>query len=483
MSVRRAWVILSALSLILLMQNTDLSPAPPLADSAAVNDGMTPGNGFQSGWTEITAPVHPPGVAGSMMTYDPEEGVFVLFGGSVGHPINETWIFDPGTLAWMEVRPSVSPPARADGMLVYDRAARAIVLFGGWYETPGDNYKRWNDTWAFYVVNRTWIERHPSSSPPPRSDAAVAYDDNEGTILLFGGFDGSTYLGDVWSYSFENNTWVSRSSGRMPSPRADGRMVYDPQGRDFFLFSGNDYSDPSFKFHHLADMWRYRWIENSWTQIFPDTLPMPRTYAVFDHDPMFGELLMTGGYGNRTVLGDIWSFNTTRLVWRNITTPGGPSPRIAAVGGFDPVRGILVLFGGGDDSSVKSDTWVFRYPPPLVGDIFISNPTPIAGDPIHFVSDVRGGSGSMREVAWDFGDGQTASGPSVVHAFAAPGLYSIRFRAQDERGAELDRTMNISVGFLFQFWLDISLMGLLVTGTFASVMLMIRWYRRRNSSS
>ena len=481
MSVRRACVILFTFGLLLVMQNTVLLPAQPNVVSASVNGGMTPGNRFQSGWTEITAPVHPPGVAGSMMTYDAEESMFVLFGGSVGHPINETWIFDPGTLEWTEVHPSVSPPARADGMLVYNRGARAIVLFGGWYETPDDYYRRWNDTWAFYVVNRTWSERHPSSSPPPRSDAAVAYDDNEGTILLFGGFDGNTYLGDMWSYSFENNAWVPRSNARMPSPRADGRMVYDSQGRDFFLFSGNDYSDPSFKFHHLADMWRYRWIENEWTPVFLDTLPMPRTYAVFDQDPAFGELLMTGGYGNRTVLGDIWSFNTTRLVWRNITTPGGPSPRIAAVGGFDPIRGILVLFGGGDDSSVKSDTWIFRYPPPLVGSIFVSNPTPIAGDPIHFVSEVRGGSGSMREMAWDFGDGQTASGPSAVHAFGAPGIYSIRFVAQDDRGAEIERTMSISVGFLFQLWLDIGLIGVLATGILVSVMLMIRWYRRRRS--
>ena len=87
----------------------------------------------------------------------------------------------------------------------------------------------------------------------------------------------------------------------------------------------------------------------------------------------------------------------------------------------------------------------------------------------------------MREMAWDFGDGQTASGPSAVHAFGAPGIYSIRFVAQDDRGAEIERTMSISVGFLFQLWLDIGLIGVLATGILVSVMLMIRWYRRRRS--
>ena len=46
---------------------------------------------------------------------------------------------------------------------------------------------------------------------------------------------------------------------------------------------------------------------------------------------------------------------------------------------------------------------------------------------------------------------------------------------------EIERTMSISVGFLFQLWLDIGLIGVLATGILVSVMLMIRWYRRRRS--
>lgn len=480
-STSRFGVALFVLSLLLGPQVTLLSPDPPSVTGQTDDGPETHSNGFQAGWTDVTSAVHPPAVAGSMMTYDPHEGVFVLFGGSVGHPIGETWIFDPETLEWTDVDPVVSPPPRADSMLVYDTRARAVVLFGGWYETPEDYYERWADIWAFYVANRTWIERHPISSPPPRSDAAVAYDETDGVILLFGGFDGATYLGDMWYYSFDNDTWASRTAPRMPSPRADGRMVYDPQGEAFYLFSGNDYSDPSFRFHHLADMWRYRWAENEWAQIFPDALPMPRTYAVFENDLAFGELLMTGGYGNRTVLGDMWAFNTTRLVWRNITTPGGPPPRIAAVGGYDSVRDVLVLFGGGDDTSVKADTWVFRYPPPLVGSIFVSSPDPVAGQPVRFISEIQGGSGSLQEVVWDFGDGQTAHGLSTVHIFSTGGIYQVRLIAHDERGAGVERTIAVSVGFLFQFWLDIVLIVLAVPAILIPAVVLFQRYRRQHA--
>lgn len=482
MSPGRIGPILASLSLLVAQLLAAGSPSPPASGWELSHYLRTGTNEFQAGWTEVTTPVHPPAVAGSMMTYDTQEGVFVLFGGSVGHPINETWIFDPETLAWSQVQPAVSPPARADGMLVYDTRTGAVVLFGGWYETPEYEYRRWADTWAFYVPNRTWVELHPTTSPPPRSDSAVAYDESEGIVLLFGGFNEDTYLGDMWSYAFSSNTWVPRSSPTMPSARADGRMAYDPHTRSYFLFSGNDYSDPSFNFHHLADMWQYRWLPNEWTHVFPDDLPMPRTYAVLENDLQFGELLMTGGYGNRTVLGDIWAFNTTRFVWRNITTPGGPSPRIAAVGGYDFARGIFVVFGGGDDTSVKADTWVFRYPPPLVGNIFMSKPDPRSGETVGFISDIQGGSGSLDTASWDFGDGNTASGRSAVHAFDTPGVYEVRFVAMDDRGASFERTISVSVGLLLPFWLDVAMIvvAVAVSLTLILAILLVRRYRRRS---
>lgn len=478
----RIVVLLFAMTLVAFSPADSFVTAQPSVNSAAPVRLERAASEPTAGWSDMTQTIHPPGVAGSMMTYDAREGVFVLFGGSDGDPLNVTWILDPQTGTWTELHPALSPPARADGMLVYDSSARAIVLFGGWYEIPGeyqgDYYSRLADTWAFYVGNGTWIERHPDSSPSPRSDSAVAYDETEGITLLFGGFDGANYLGDMWYYDFEANTWSSRPSLPMPSPRADGRMTYDPSQQAFFLFSGNDYSDPSFNFHHLADMWRYAWLTNEWVQIFPDLLPMPRDYPVFITDTRFGELLLTGGYGNRTILGDIWSFNTTEYVWRNITTFGGPSARMAAVGGYDSIRGMLVIFGGGDDYEVKDDTWFFRYPPPLVGAIFVSSPDPIAGQPVSFSSELSGGSGSLRSASWDFGDGHSSSGPSAVHSFGGPGFYRIELIGQDTRGAEISVVMNLPVGVLLPLWLDISLLVLGVPALLISLFWLVKRLRK-----
>lgn len=129
--------------------------------------------------------------------------------------------------------------------------------------------------------------------------------------------------------------------------------------------------------------------------------------------------------------------------------------------------------------SVKADTWLFRYPPPLVGSVFVSSPDPIIGQPVRFISEIQGGSGSWRDVTWNFGDGETARGLSAVHTFSAPGVYRVQFVAHDERGAEIERTISVSVGILFQFWLEVALIVLAVPAVLIPTMFLIRRYRRR----
>src|SRR5690606_38467749 len=42
--------------------------------------------------------------------------------------------------------------------------------------------------------------------------------------------------------------------------------------------------------------------------------------------------------------------------------------------------------------------------------------------------------GNIIEYFWDFGDGRTATGQAATHAFAKPGVYSVRLRVKDNSG-------------------------------------------------
>ncbi len=427
-------------------------PLPP-SERVLLKTTVEGASNSDQGWTNHTNMSAPPAMAGSMMAYSNSDDAFVLFGGWNGVALSSTWVLNPKTSTWREAHPAAGPAPRGDGMLVYDQQEDLFILFGGWSESPSGDHHWLRDTWVFYLRNETWVPRNPLVSPSPRSDSLVAYDRIDNVMLLVGGFDGS-YLGDVWYYTFVNDSWSSRRPLVSPSPRADGRMLYDARERLFFAFGGNDYNGPDFASHHLGDTWAYDWSRNIWTQLITDVTPPPRDYPVFTHDSNSGELLLVGGYGNHTILGDVWAFNTTRVVWRNITVPGGPSPRFAAVGGFDPAEGVLVLFSGLADDGLKADTWYFHYPPPLLGELYVSSTAPIMGAPFSFIASVHGGSGDLQSGEWEFGDGSRGGGLSVTHRFSSPGVFGVRFSARDDYGNLLNLSVDVPVGLWVPLWAD-----------------------------
>ena len=312
------------------------------------------------GWTDVTSAVSPPRMAGAMMAYSTKSERFVLFGGWDGREgLNGTWIYDPRNLTWVSVQPAVSPPGRGDAMFVYDGVSDIFVLFGGWHENTDGTYTRLGDTWMFSLTNHIWSEVQPARSPSARSDSQVAYDPLADVVFLFGGFNGTTYLSDNWYYSVVNNTWSSRPASVSPSPRADGRMIYVESQDRFIIFGGNDFSGPNYTFHHLSDTWSYRWGTDVWTHLDHSTGPSARDYPVFAVDQTAGRALLTSGFGERIILNDLWAFDLSKDTWLDLSPQVSPPARFAAVGGFDPVKQALVIFGGLADTGLLADTWQY----------------------------------------------------------------------------------------------------------------------------
>jgi PKD repeat protein len=60
--------------------------------------------------------------------------------------------------------------------------------------------------------------------------------------------------------------------------------------------------------------------------------------------------------------------------------------------------------------------------------------------------DAGGSAGtSPLTCEWDFGDGQTATGVSVSHSYAAKGSYAVRLRVTDASGATDTSTWSVKV--------------------------------------
>jgi PKD repeat protein len=91
--------------------------------------------------------------------------------------------------------------------------------------------------------------------------------------------------------------------------------------------------------------------------------------------------------------------------------------------------------------------------------------------------------GGPLTFVWEFGDGATASGPSVVHTYGAPGIYTARLNVTDERAASSLVSVRVTVVPAPGGGTDVS--GLLTAGLLASVVAAVIVYaaaaRRRPS--
>jgi PKD repeat protein len=69
-----------------------------------------------------------------------------------------------------------------------------------------------------------------------------------------------------------------------------------------------------------------------------------------------------------------------------------------------------------------------------------------------FTATVSATSGDPLTVSWDLGDGQTASGASVVHVYAKEGVFPVAVTARDGGGGVTTVGSSITVGSLSGRW-------------------------------
>src|SRR6266705_3485334 len=77
------------------------------------------------------------------------------------------------------------------------------------------------------LLGNVWINVSPGQT---RYSHAMAYDTARGRVVLFGGYDGTSNLGDTWEW--DGTTWTQRASSGPPG----GEMVYDAARGRVVLF-------------------------------------------------------------------------------------------------------------------------------------------------------------------------------------------------------------------------------------------------------
>ena len=267
-----------------------------------------------------------------------------IFGGYDGlNRCNDFTKFNFSTNEWSPVLPAdgVSPPPR-DRHVAIVTTAQTILMFGGY-----DGSNRVNDLWEFDTVRRIWTELGPAGSPPtPRhSHAAVEFSN---CMYIFGGYDGN-YRQDLHEFSISRRNWVSiQPKGAIP--RARYRCTAVVHERKMLLFGGHDGS------RHLNDFSELSFDNMTWSTIeSPTPSPLPRD----SHSAVIaGDRMLIFGGSTGMARNDLYEFEVKTKTWTELQPSGqvespAPCPRFCQTGFVH--RNYFYIFGGYDGQNRLSD--------------------------------------------------------------------------------------------------------------------------------
>ena len=283
---------------------------------------------------------------GHAITFDSTRSEIVLFGGqhSSGES-GETWVYSGGL--WLPRKPG--PPGRTGHAMAYDESRDRVVLFGGL-----DSSFELNDTWEW--DGSQWTQIQVVTAPSRRRHHAMGYDEispGVGRIVLFGGIGANGALNDTWGW--DGTTWTQLAQAAPSPARRSGHAVArDQLQNNIVLFGGQLDSGPN---QYLNDTWT--WNGTAWIQppvVGTQPPPRGRHAMAFDSDPSVRSVIVFAGENNTGLLQDSWEWDGTR--W---TEPHpAPSARVLGATAYDAVRDQTVLFGGRDATGLLNDTWVWN---------------------------------------------------------------------------------------------------------------------------
>ncbi|MFH2109678.1 MAG: kelch repeat-containing protein [Candidatus Bathyarchaeota archaeon] len=257
-----------------------------------------------------------------------------------------------------------NPSERYGAAMAYDEANGRLILFGGseWDDTP----TFYDDTWAYNYSSNEWVELSPAVRPPPRFNPGVAYIPDRQAILIFGGYKPpERNLGDTWLFDVKTDTWRELEPSNSPTPRSNVGMAYDTKNGKVILFGGSSNSE-----YPTSDTWAYDFEANTWTEMHPAAFPKPQYGVGMVYDSLNERILLLEGHWVTRESGAVrdgydgglYTYDYAADTWTKIecSTPPG---RYWYSTAYDNDLGRMIVFGGirwiGGYGNMYDETWVY----------------------------------------------------------------------------------------------------------------------------
>jgi len=178
-----------------------------------------------------------------------DKAFMLVWGGATPSDSNEMHALDissPGSEVWSTIAQTNTPAARSyltQHMVAKDTAASTadVYLFGGWGSTRTNDLLRctFNVNTPTTVTWTTLKAAGAGGNPPGRSGTGMIYDAANDRLVIMGGYNGTTYLNDVWQYSISGGTFTQLSpTGTAPAARELHNVGYDPTNQRMIIMGG-----------------------------------------------------------------------------------------------------------------------------------------------------------------------------------------------------------------------------------------------------
>ncbi|CAE7805594.1 unnamed protein product [Symbiodinium sp. CCMP2592] len=242
--------------------------------------------------------------------------------------------------AWSEYTAPGSPPARQDAAMIWDDETETALVFAG-HASAAFHY--YTDLWRYDWPQRRWTEiLVPSMDPKPktRSGHAAIWDGESKSMFIMAGKYLSTFYEDMWQFSTLDSKW--RQLGALVKPRAYHTAVLNPTERTLLLFGGEGSGQvrSDLLLFSLAD------VEGQWSESSaPRPAPRSRHTAVWAEAARI--MLVYAGWDGQQYLQDLQCYDASADQWTEIPVAAGwPAARGGHAACWDPVAESLMIVGG-----------------------------------------------------------------------------------------------------------------------------------------
>ena len=247
----------------------------------------------------------------------------------------EYQLFPPN---WGKINSLNYPSARIHHAMAYDIDRKVVVLFGGWNGTTC-----LGDIWEWNGID--WIQKVPVGAdlPSARQCSVMAYDAVNNVVVLFGGHDGNC-CSDIWEW--DGTDWTQLFPANNPPARSGHAMAYDSVNEVIVLFGGDDSG-------RFDDTWEWDGID--WTQKFPTNNPSLRCGHAITYDSFYKKIVLFGGWNSGPCLDDTWEWDG--IDWTQKFPLNSPSKRSYPAITYNTESKTSFLFGGWNGTNCLRDIW------------------------------------------------------------------------------------------------------------------------------